>query len=156
MIDGHLESSIHGWGSCVLELLPDPKVARYRFSADLACKHGSNLLPEAGIFFGAISNEGRHAFWSVLLNEPPLQGREPTWHHVDVDVANGAFQAWLDQRLILDAKPVFIGRELQSFRNMLHDPMDKSVSDFDPRGGLGLYIAQGQAAFRNVFLTPRH
>jgi len=194
LIDGHMQGSIHGWDYSALELLSDPQVSHYRFSADVAYKEASPNQSEAGLVFGTTSKSGRHIVWSVLLlptggrmrpdapwpldaqvtvrilrdqaggvarqqipglDLPDTEGGGSIWQHIDLDVTGTAFRVSLNNRLVLKAPAQFINQQLKMFRNALPDISDKAlVREFNPRGALGLYIAQGEAAFRNVQVRP--
>ncbi len=122
--------------------------------------YNERLDPNEGIhrrFAVALSQEGppwaRHVS-RVALKTPVRSlsrgGAPGLWRKVVVDVGPGGIQAfWEGERLAAISLA-----ETEARNKDIFDGMGIQAGAFTPEGGLGIFLYEGQASFRNVILTP--
>jgi len=80
--------SIHSWELCLLELVRDPQLARYRIRAEV--RHQDSKAPgEVGLFFGleeiATSKGNVWSFGQLVFND--IDSEEALWERLPMDKA---------------------------------------------------------------------
>src|SRR5439155_26952148 len=65
--------SVHHPEHGLLELLPDPKLQRYRFKAEVRHDHGAAIEGAVGIYFchseHAAAEQAYHCYWTVAFSD---------------------------------------------------------------------------------------
>jgi serine/threonine protein kinase len=205
--------SVHNWDHGLVELLPDPRLERYRFSAEVRHERQVNQESRVGIYFAHSEHRDGGAVvhfhcnvafndlvdvWANPANGTPLGNsvglqahRQPPrgqitrvayfekaatsfvpskavwmlgpWHRITVEVRPETIKVfWNKDCMAVGAREVCIAvtprAALRRITRPLiahpNEPLPANSPQFAPRGGLGLYVSQGVASFRNVTVEP--
>jgi serine/threonine protein kinase len=195
--------SVQHWEHGLVELLPDPRLQRYRFRAEVRHERQAHQESRVGIYFAhsdqLVAETVAHFYCNVAFNDlvamerfdanqrqkgnfvglqvhrQPPAGR--IHHIVDVLEAGdyfaparpvGALGPW--RKVLVEVRPKTIkvfweGKNIantaratlmisaSSLTVMPDEPLATNPQ-FAPRGGLGLFVSQGVASFRNVTVEP--
>jgi serine/threonine protein kinase len=195
--------SVQHWEFGLVELLPDPRLSCYRFSAEVRHEGEPSKEGKLGIYFGHSElpdgATSAHFYCAVAFNDLIEQGavnaapnqnaknilrleahRQPHkgFHHTanvlgtnslfTPAVAFGAERPW--RKLAVEVRPEiinifwddkWIAKTTRSNLMMSARPLVARVDEpptmypqFAPRDGLGLFVSQGIASFRNVTIEP--
>jgi hypothetical protein len=104
----------------------------------------------AGISKHAVYIRNTRSYFTpaILL---PLE--KEVWRKVQVEVSPQIIRIFWDNKCVASAPRADVNIDLLPLINRLEEPLD-SQPRFAPRGGLGLFVGQGAASFRNVTVQP--
>ncbi len=196
--------SVQNWEHGLIELLPDPQLERYRFSAEVRHEKQSNHESRVGIYFlrseHPVAETVAHCYCNVAFNDlvnvalPDKNGIQAgnaagleahrqssaglVQHvfclpnaatHFDPARPVGAVGPW--RKIAVEVQPKTIkafwaGKSIATVpRDSLkfcakwltsrpNEPALATAPPFRSSGGLGLFVSQGIASFRNVTVEP--
>jgi hypothetical protein len=196
--------SVQDWDHGLVELVPDPRLERYRFSAEVRHEKQTNQESRVGIYFGLsehlIGETLKYYHCNVAFNDlvdcgPPdangvHQGnlvalqiyRQPQvgepeqkafvfnvdtrflparpvgalgpWRKIAVEVRPDSIKLFWQSRCFATTPRAAL---MMSARPLIPRPevfLPNNPPQFAPRDGLGLFVSQGVASFRNVTVEP--
>lgn len=200
------EFKVQNWESGLVELLPDPKLERYRFSAEVRHESRANHESRVGIYFahsrrpdgetavhfhcnvafndleevGSSDANGIHRGNGVGLQvhrqtSTGLNGHKAyvsqaetfftpakvvtvgvlgPWRKIAVEVRPETINVFWEGNCIAKVTRDTLMRSARPLFARPDQPLPPNTARFAPRDGLGLYVSQGVATFRNVIVEP--
>jgi serine/threonine protein kinase len=88
--------------------------------------------------------------WQPWPGDPPLAPRDEQWHTIAVEVTPGKIRASLDENLVLEEQSADLEAQARELYNRRGGGIPLPLLE----GGVGLFLFQGTASFRNVVLMP--
>jgi serine/threonine protein kinase len=196
--------SVQNWEHGLVELLPDPRLQCYRFSAEVRHERQANQESKVGIYFAHSEHpEGKgvaHFHCVVAFNDlvdvgasdangarrgnvvqleahrqPPAGlvhdkagvaetesffapakpvGALGPWRPIAVEVRPKTIKVFWKGRCIATTPRATLMGDARPLIARPDQPLPPNSPQFAPRGGLGLFVSQGVASFRNVTVEP--
>jgi hypothetical protein len=140
--------------------VPTGYPAAYMFLSFLAHEHSAvprTGLAECRYHVLFVTADGQDSAQKVQYGDIPFPGvlgvSERPWRPAAVDVSPTEFVWWFDGKVVARTPARVVGRErAQLFA--LEDLAPDVEVQFDPRGGLGLYVENSSASFRHAKIVP--
>jgi serine/threonine protein kinase len=95
---------------------------------------------------------------AILTHPYQLESPQPEqypWHRLRIVVRpKEPTQVWWYDKQVGTLNEKMITRQSIDFWKLAYDDLDLVAAVYNPRGGIGAYVSQGMASFRNVVIRP--